>query len=82
MPSSSFLTQRYGDRHRDWTLKRQDLLRVGAKTYDTYQIVLADGSERSLYFDVTEWIARTSSYFITRQKPEKELNNTARVALR
>ena len=51
------LTQRYGKRNTDWTLKQQDLLRVNAKSYDTYEIVLAEGSQRSLYFDITEWLA-------------------------
>jgi hypothetical protein len=54
------LTQRYGDRNEDWTLKHQELLRVNTAVYDTYQIVLVDGSERWVYFDVTEWLARTS----------------------
>jgi len=53
-----FLTQRYGERARDWTLREQALLKVDSKTYDIYHVVLADGSERSLYFDVTGWLAR------------------------
>ena len=53
-----FLTQRYGERTRDWTLREQSLVRVDSKTYDVYHVVLSDGSARSLYFDVTEWLAR------------------------
>jgi len=54
-----FLNQRLGQRGRDWTLKQQDLVQVEAKTFDTYHVVLADGTERSLYFDVTELLHRT-----------------------
>jgi hypothetical protein len=54
------LEQRFGKRNRGWTLKRQDLVRADSKVYDRYQIVLADGSERAVHFDITEWLARTS----------------------
>ena len=54
-----FLTQRYGERGTDWTLKHQDLLQRESKTFDVYHVVLADRSERSLYFDITEWLSRT-----------------------
>ena len=53
-----FLTQRYGRRGEGWTLKAQDLLRLEGRVYDTFQIVLQDGGERALYFDVTDWLAR------------------------
>ena len=56
------LNQRYGTRNTDWTLKQQDLVRAESKVYDAYQIALADGSERSVYFDVTEWLARSSRF--------------------
>jgi hypothetical protein len=52
------LTQRYGTRNKNWRLKQQDFVRVGSKMYDAYEIALADGSERSIYFDITEWIAK------------------------
>jgi hypothetical protein len=55
-----FLTQRFGERGTGWTLKHQDLLQVDSKTYDTYTVVLADGSERSLFFDITEWLSRVN----------------------
>jgi hypothetical protein len=49
----------FGDRDKDWTMKRQTMLQVDGRTYDTYDVVLAGGSERQLFFDVTEWLART-----------------------
>ncbi len=51
-----FLTQRYGQRGRDWTLKHQDLVQANGKVYDTYCVLLTDGTERLLCFDVTGWL--------------------------
>jgi hypothetical protein len=53
------LSQKYGERGLNWTLKQQDLLRTNGKVYDVYRVFLADGSERTHYFDVSDWLART-----------------------
>ena len=50
----------FGQRQKDWTLKRQEMLQVQGRTYDTYEVVLTDGSEKRLFFDVTEWLSRNS----------------------
>jgi hypothetical protein len=50
----------FGERGTNWTLSRQTMLQVDGRTYDVYEVVLSDGSARSLYFDVTEWLARLS----------------------
>lgn len=47
----------FGERDMHWTLKRQEMLQVDGRTYDTYEVVLTDGTERRLYFDVTDWLA-------------------------
>lgn len=57
------LTQRYGRHGEGWTLRRQDLLNLDGRTYDTVQIVLQDGSKRTLYFDMTDWLDRAQSHF-------------------
>jgi hypothetical protein len=49
----------FGERGRNWTMKRQAMVQVDGRTYDTYEVVLTDGSERQLHFDVTDWLART-----------------------
>ena len=54
------LSKWYGERQQDWTLKRQEMLQVEGRTYDAYEVVLADGSLKRLFFDVTEWLFRTS----------------------
>jgi hypothetical protein len=52
------LLQRFGERDKSWTLKRASMMQVDRRTYDTYDVILSDGSERRLYFDVTDWLAR------------------------
>jgi hypothetical protein len=54
------LNKWFGVRQADWTLKRQEMLQVEGRTYDTYEVVLTDGSEKRLFFDVTEWLSRTA----------------------
>ena len=41
-------------------MQRQDMLQVAGRTYDTYEVVLTDGSEKRLFFDVTEWLSRSA----------------------
>lgn len=48
----------FGPRGTAWTLKGQELLKQNGRTYDVYRVTLADDSERSLYFDITEWLGR------------------------
>ena len=55
---SMLLRKWFGERGTNWTLSRQAMLQVEGRTYDAYDVVLANGSARSLYFDVTEWLAR------------------------
>jgi hypothetical protein len=56
------LTQRYGARGLGWALKAQDLLKADGRVYDTFRIVLHDGTERALFFDVTDWLARVQEF--------------------
>jgi hypothetical protein len=46
----------FGERDRNWTMKRQAMVQLEGRTYDTYEVVLSDGSEKRLYFDVTDWL--------------------------
>jgi len=52
------LSQRFGKRGEGWTLTRQELVKQDGRVFDAFHIVLADGVERALYFDVTDWLAR------------------------
>lgn len=49
----------FGERGTNWTMRGQTMVCVDGRTYDAYDVVLTDGSERRLFFDVTEWLART-----------------------
>ena len=52
-----FLTKRFGRRGNDWTLEQQDLRQVDGRVYDVYSVVLSGGTQRTLYFEVTDWLA-------------------------
>src|SRR6478736_4551802 len=51
------LTQRFGKRGEGWTLTRQDLIKRDGRVFDAFHILLPGGIERTLYFDVTDWLA-------------------------
>jgi hypothetical protein len=61
-----YLTQRFGRYGRAWQLKIRELVHEEARAYDLLRIVLADGDERTLYFDVTDWLARAESLYGSR----------------
>ena len=50
------LAKWFGERGTNWMMKRQAMVQVDGRTYDTYDVVVTDGSERRLYFDVTDWL--------------------------
>jgi hypothetical protein len=52
------LSQRFGKHGEGWTLARQDLINRDGRILDTLHILLLPGGmERTLYFDVTDWLA-------------------------
>ncbi len=50
------LVQRYGGKGDGWRLKSGDFLLESGRTYDVYTVTIADGRERRIYFDVTDWL--------------------------
>ncbi len=56
------MSQRYGKRGADWTIQHQESIQRDGRTYDIYTIVLANGVEKMLYFDVSDWLARAQHY--------------------
>ena len=56
------LSQRYGKRGADWTIKHQESIQRDGRTYDIYTVALATGAEKILYFDVSDWLARAQDY--------------------
>jgi hypothetical protein len=53
-----YLTQRFGTHGRGWRLLARELLHTQGRAYDVLRIVLVEKDERTLYFDVTEWLMR------------------------
>lgn len=51
----------FGRRGESWTTHRQELLQQDGRTYDVYRVTLRDQSERTLYFDVTDWLTRANA---------------------
>ena len=43
-----------GRQGRDWSLVRQSTFRAKDRTYDQIEVRLADGGQRTFYFDVTD----------------------------
>ena len=58
-----YLTQRFGRHGRGWQLGTRELVHDQGRAYDCLRIVLAGGKERTLYFDVTDWLAQAESQF-------------------
>jgi hypothetical protein len=48
----------FGEPEKKWTLRRRELLQMNGRTLDVCRVALNDQSERALYFDVTDLLAR------------------------
>jgi hypothetical protein len=48
----------FGRRGRDWKLQKQSLLESGGRRYDQMDIELADGTRRTVFFDITEFFGK------------------------
>jgi len=53
-----YLREKFGQQNRDWHLTRQALMRKGDRMFDVMHLELADGSKRTLYFDITEFFRK------------------------
>ncbi|HEY7449746.1 MAG TPA: hypothetical protein VH702_16440 [Vicinamibacterales bacterium] len=53
-----YLTQRFGRHGRGWQLRTRELVYEEGRAYDLVRIELTGGDPRTLYFDVTDWLAR------------------------
>jgi tetratricopeptide (TPR) repeat protein len=50
-----YLAKLFGARGIDWETKGQGLVRKGDRAYDKMEVVLSDGSERVVFFDITSF---------------------------
>jgi hypothetical protein len=53
-----YLARKFGTRGSDWKLKRQSLINEGGKRYDKMEIILSDGTEKIIYFDITDFFGK------------------------
>jgi hypothetical protein len=53
-----YLTRRFGRRGTDWELTKQALLQVGGRSYDEMRIKLSDGTQKTIFFDITEFFGK------------------------
>lgn len=54
----NLISQKYGNREIDWKLKKQTLVERAGKFFDQIEIILKNGLEISLYFDITEFFGK------------------------
>jgi len=53
-----YLEGKFGQKMRDWRLKKQELLQENGRVFDVMHLELADGSRRTIYFDITEFFGK------------------------
>lgn len=53
-----YLSDQFGERGKDWDLLGQVLLEEHGKHYDQMEIVLADGTRKTIYFDLSAFFGR------------------------
>jgi hypothetical protein len=53
-----YLAQEFGRLGIDWELVGQGLVERGGRAYDEMHIKLADGAERTIFFDITQFFGK------------------------
>lgn len=53
-----YIWQECGIRGKDWTLQGQALVENKGRYYDRIEIKLSDGSQRTFYFDITDFYGK------------------------
>jgi hypothetical protein len=53
-----YLAMVYGPQNSAWTLSRQSLMSKNGKHYDAMAITLADGTSKTVYFDISEYFGK------------------------
>jgi len=53
-----YLKKKFGAQNVAWKLKRQGLLRQKGKVYDRMDLELQDGSQKTVFFDISEFFGK------------------------
>lgn len=54
----SYLAKLYGPQGSAWTIDQQSLLNHSGKSYDALLITLADGTKKTVYFDISDYFGK------------------------
>ena len=54
----AWLAQKFGVQGKDWTLIMQALMQDKGRSYDMMSVKLADGTEKTVYFDITDFFGK------------------------
>lgn len=55
-----YIEEKFGKNKRDWRRRSQALIKKEGVYYDRIDLVLSDGSEKSIYFDITSFWGKWS----------------------
>ena len=53
-----YLSEKFGQRGIDWELVEQRLRTIGNKHYDKMDINLSDGTQKAIYFNITDFFEK------------------------
>jgi len=53
-----YLSKKFGNRDTEWHVTSQTLLNPGRRYYDRMDIKLSDGTERTIFFEITEFFGK------------------------
>lgn len=53
-----YLSEKFGRKNVDWRLKHQTIRQVQGKVYDRMELELADGSNKTVFFDISEFFGK------------------------
>ncbi|MBM4276006.1 MAG: hypothetical protein FJ134_16330 [Deltaproteobacteria bacterium] len=53
-----YLSKKFGRPNLDWKLKKQSVQSQGGRHYDLMEIELKDGSQKKIFFDITEFYGK------------------------
>jgi hypothetical protein len=66
-----YIMRHYGKPQVDWQMRGQALMHHEGKPYDQMNFVLNDGTEKTLYFDISEFFGRDTDYLMGRIQSKK-----------
>ncbi|NVM01034.1 MAG: hypothetical protein HWN67_01745 [Candidatus Helarchaeota archaeon] len=53
-----YISRKFGVKGKDWKLKQQSLLPKNEKHFDKMEIILSDGTEITIFFDISEFYGK------------------------